>query len=236
MTPGPALLRARCARQPSRSPERDGGARWTARFIASPLTCSARVPNASSAPSATARACLASPSRPVTTPRATSSRTTPSAPGRLAGPRRVLCRGPGGVSGPAAPGRQPLRGRWDSGRLRGADAAVRERRRQRGWGAVRLQRSAYWRRARQHPRRGRRAGCAGIWGGSPSEIRAPPWTASGAIRSRRDAAKARFLPPSRRWRRARRAAVVGDPPQVAAQPRDVVDADVARASPVRWPV
>src|SRR5262245_27587924 len=57
--------------------QRYGGAPCTVRSTACPLTCSARVPTASSAPSATARASPASPSRPATTPRATSTRTTP---------------------------------------------------------------------------------------------------------------------------------------------------------------
>ena len=56
MTAGPALLRAGCARQPP-GVRRYGGAPWTARSTASPLTCSERAPTASSAPSATAREC-----------------------------------------------------------------------------------------------------------------------------------------------------------------------------------
>ena len=51
------------------------------------------MPNASSAPSATARACPASPSRPATTPRATSSRTTRAyATGHGFDPARELVR------------------------------------------------------------------------------------------------------------------------------------------------
>ena len=65
------------------------------------------------------------------------------------------------------------RGRWDPRGLRGADAAVRHRR-DRRLRAVRLHRPAHRRRARQHPRRGRRLAVPVTSGGSPTPSCATP--------------------------------------------------------------